>query len=47
MQHPDLSSLLARERQARYRAEARRNRLARPARNDDGRVPRRATTGGE
>ena len=44
MQHPDFTSQLARERQARYRAEAGRSRLARPARSDGGRVAQSATT---
>jgi len=44
MQHPDLTSLLARERQDRYRADAGRSRLARPAPSDDGRIVPRATT---
>jgi hypothetical protein len=44
MQHPDLTSLLARERQARYRADAGRSRLARPAPSDQDRVTRPSTT---
>ena len=42
MQHPDCTSQLARERHARYRAEA--SRLARPAPSGDGRVVPTATT---
>lgn len=44
MQHPDLTSQLARERQDRYRADAGRRRLTRPAPSDEGRIVRRATT---
>jgi hypothetical protein len=44
MQHPDFTSQLARERQARYRADAGRNRLARPTRDANGRVARRTRT---
>jgi hypothetical protein len=44
MQHPDFTSQLARERQARYRADAGRSRLARPDRRGVGRGPRPATT---
>jgi hypothetical protein len=44
MQHPDFTSQLARERHARYRAEAGRSRLARPAPSGDGRVVPTATT---
>lgn len=44
MQHPDLTSLLARERQARYRADAGRSRLARPAPSDQDGVTRPSTT---
>jgi hypothetical protein len=44
MQHPDLTSQLARERRSRYRADAGRSRLARPAPDADARVPRAATT---
>jgi hypothetical protein len=44
MQHPDFTSQLARERQARYRADAGRSRLARPAPSDEGRVVRTGTT---
>jgi hypothetical protein len=44
MQHPDFTSQLARDRHARYRAEAGRSRLARPARSAEGRVPRSGRT---
>jgi hypothetical protein len=44
MQHPDLTSQLARERQARYRAAAGRSRLARPDRGDEDHVTRASTT---
>jgi hypothetical protein len=44
MQHPDFTSQLARERQARYRADAGRSRLARPAPSDEDRVTRASTT---
>ena len=48
MQHPDFTSQLARERQARYRADAGRSRLARPGPDADGRVaPRRPPTATE
>jgi hypothetical protein len=40
MQHLDFTSQLARERQARYRDEAGRNRLTRADRNGDGRMSR-------
>ena len=40
MMHPLLTSELARERQERYRADAGRSRLARPAANPSGRVVR-------
>ena len=44
MQYPDFTAQLARDRQARYRADAGRNRLARPGRNGNGRVTRSART---
>jgi hypothetical protein len=44
MQHPDFTSQLARERQARYRADAGRSRLARPAPSDEAQVVRTTTT---
>ena len=44
MQHPDFTWQLARDRQARYRADAGRRRLARPAGRIDGRVSRSART---
>jgi hypothetical protein len=44
MQHPDFTSQLARERQARYRADAGRSRLARPDRSDEDHVTRASTT---
>jgi hypothetical protein len=47
MQHLDLTAHLARERQARYRADAGRSRLARPNRGADGRVPRSGRTSPE
>jgi hypothetical protein len=47
MQHPDFTSQLARERRARYRADAGRNRLARPERNADARVSSSGRTEGE
>ncbi len=40
MQHPDLTSQLVRDRQARFRADAGRKRLARPTRDSDGRLTR-------
>jgi hypothetical protein len=42
--HPDITSLLARERQDRYRADAGRSRLARPARGPSGRATRAGRT---
>jgi hypothetical protein len=44
MQYLDLTAQLARERQARYRADAGRNRLARPTRSGDGRPSRSGRT---
>jgi hypothetical protein len=40
MQHPDFTSQLVRDRQTRFRADAGRNRLARPTRGSDGRLSR-------
>ena len=39
MQHPDFTSQLARERQARYRADAGRSRVTRPDRTDPATSP--------
>jgi hypothetical protein len=47
MQYLDLTAHLARERRERYRADAGRNRLARPSRGADGRVPRSGRTSPE
>jgi hypothetical protein len=44
MQHPLFTTELARERQARYRADAGRSRLARPAANPSGRAARAGRT---
>ena len=44
MMHPVFTNELARERQARYRADAGRSRLARPARNASGRAARLGRT---
>ena len=44
MQYLDLTAQLARERQARYRADAGRNRLARPSRAANGQVSRSGRT---
>ena len=47
MYHPLFSSEMARERTARYRADAGRRRLARPIRSSRRRAPFAARTGGE
>lgn len=47
MYHPLFSSEIARERTARYRADAGRRRLARSTRSARRRVPLAARTGGE
>jgi len=48
MQYPDFTAQLARDRQARYRADAGRNRLARPGgRNGNARVTRSGRTDAE
>ena len=47
MQHPDFTSQLARERRARYPADAGRSRLARPDRGADARVSSSGRTDGE
>jgi len=44
--HPVFTNQLARERQARYRAEAGRSRLARPDRSAEGKVTRSGRTEG-
>jgi hypothetical protein len=44
MQYLDFTAQLARERQARYRADAGRNRLARPSRNGSERISRSGRT---